>query len=420
MSTVTIQLGQCGNQVGGELFSCMAKERPREFFREGDGKKARYTARAVLIDMEPKAILSTLTTSKRNLQDWEYERDASFWQHTGSANNWSHGYAVHGPRTRDKILETTRKQVERCESFSGFLMLSSLAGGTGSGLGAYTSELMRDVYPKSLIINQVVWPYTSGDVIVQGYNSILTLSHLTRVSDGIIVFQNDHLNQTAKRLLTKRSPSFKDLNQLIARSMGSVMVPCYRVDNKLSTSWRDRVSHLFSHCGYKFSTVCRIPQSSASAKEFNSYTWKYLLKHLNQMQISGSYMEEKINWSVALRRGSPVMRSVASFITLRGQDSYTAAMGEEFTHPSMYTRWAFDPYLKCYSKIPFDNNHRSAAVWMNSQAIVKPLDRLVDGAWQKFTSNAYVHHYAKHGIAQENFERGFALLEQVISDYKKL
>eukprot|EP00954_Amorphochlora_amoebiformis_P005068 398812-Amorphochlora_amoeboformis.AAC.3 len=28
--------GQCGNQVGGELFSCMAKERPREFFREGD------------------------------------------------------------------------------------------------------------------------------------------------------------------------------------------------------------------------------------------------------------------------------------------------------------------------------------------------------------------------------------------------
>lgn len=56
------------------------------------------------------------------------------------------------------MLNIVRKEVELCDHFEGFLCISSLAGGTGSGVGAYVTEMLRDHYPSSFQVNQVVWP----------------------------------------------------------------------------------------------------------------------------------------------------------------------------------------------------------------------------------------------------------------------
>ncbi len=460
-NVVTVQLGQCGNQVGGELFSCLSAELPREFFCERENKtrsgyrsRGKAVARAVLIDMEPKAITATLKRPLRDKTGWTYGRRSHHWKHSGSANNWSYGYSVHGPSSCDNILDLTRRQAERCDSVGGFLLLSSLAGGTGSGLGAYTAELIRDNFPKVHMLNQVVWPFASGDVIVQGYNSILTLSHLLRVSDGIVTFSNDVLRDTATRLHGIKSPSFDDMNRLLARSMASALLPSTRVGGGRVT-FSDQMVQLFPHCGYKFSAVRRMPQASSHAKQFNSYTWRLLLKHLQQMQLTGADMEEKVDWSVSPEGRQPpssINRSVAAVVTLRGEGARDAArktatgkaperskgprrrltdketaeqreaaeMAMFFAHRPMYTDWSFDPVVRTYNPLCFDQNSRSASVWSNSQSIVGPLDTLVSGAWNKFSSDAYVHHYIKHGVDRKNFIRAFAGLEQVISDYKKL
>lgn len=59
MSIVTLQFGQCGNQLGHSLFNTIMDEtkdmghKHRDiFFREGH--QSVPTARAVLVDMEPK------------------------------------------------------------------------------------------------------------------------------------------------------------------------------------------------------------------------------------------------------------------------------------------------------------------------------------------------------------------------------
>lgn len=56
--------------------------------------------------------------------------------------------------------------------------MHSLAGGTGSGLGAWVTEQIRRDYPHALMMNVVVWPYSKGEVSVQHFNSLLTLSHV--------------------------------------------------------------------------------------------------------------------------------------------------------------------------------------------------------------------------------------------------
>lgn len=64
----------------------------------------------------------------------------------GSGNNWAIGYHVHGREYHDRIEESIRHMVEKCDRLHGFLLMHSLGGGTGSGLGTATLKLLKDYY----------------------------------------------------------------------------------------------------------------------------------------------------------------------------------------------------------------------------------------------------------------------------------
>ena len=72
-------------------------------------------------------------------------------QKRGSGNNWAHGYCLHGPVVRDSILEMVQREAEKCDRLGGFLSLLSLAGGTGSGVGAYVTEMLREEFPQVFV-----------------------------------------------------------------------------------------------------------------------------------------------------------------------------------------------------------------------------------------------------------------------------
>lgn len=73
-------------------------------------------------------------------------------------------YCVHGPRHRDVVEELVRQEVEHCDRLGGLMAMMSVAGGTGSGVGTYVTECLRDIYPKSFILNHLTWPYGTGEV----------------------------------------------------------------------------------------------------------------------------------------------------------------------------------------------------------------------------------------------------------------
>ena len=56
---------------------------------------------------------------------------------SGAGNNWAHGFHFYGPQYREDIMELVRTEAEQCDSLQGFLLMHSLGGGTGSGLGSY-------------------------------------------------------------------------------------------------------------------------------------------------------------------------------------------------------------------------------------------------------------------------------------------
>ncbi|CAI5794811.1 tubulin delta chain [Podarcis lilfordi] len=334
-------------------------------------------------------------------------------------------------------MNLVQKEAEKCDRLSGFLTVMSMAGGTGSGLGTFVTESLKDTYPTSFLLNHVIWPYRTGEVIVQNYNSVLTLSHLYQSSDALLVHENDAIHKICAQLMNIKQISFQDVNRVIAHQLGSVFQPAYSSESAAHYSRSplgDLMEALVPHPEFKMLGLRNIPQMSENSLAYSTFAWPGLLKHLRQMLIANAKMEEGIDWQVrppvpglpaseklSLNRTARFNTSIANLVTLRGKDVQSTDLGG-FQEPALYTSWLNAQDALTIWKTPraFNKYEKSASLVSNSQFLLKPVDSVVGKAWKMFASKAYVHQYTKFGIEEEDFMDCFTTLEQVIASYTNL
>lgn len=197
MAVVTVQVGQCGNQLGASLFQALHEHSAptqsgdtaaaaacrRSFFRD------QGVARTVIIDTEPKVIqrivsgdglegaqpekaergrgnasksrtpaggtkvrqtpgTHSVSKCQGGERGWVYDSATQVYCHAqgGAANNWAYGYHVHGSTFAEACVDGVRREAEQCDRLSGLCVLQSAAGGTGSGLGTYLTEVSCSLF----------------------------------------------------------------------------------------------------------------------------------------------------------------------------------------------------------------------------------------------------------------------------------
>ncbi|KAF1343674.1 gamma tubulin [Delphinella strobiligena] len=233
---ITLQAGQCGNSVGSQFWQQLCLEHGinqdgnlEDFATEGGDRKdvffyqsddTRYIPRAILLDLEPRVINGIQTGAYKNIYNPE-----NFYVHkegTGAGNNWAAGYSM-GESVQDEVLDMIDREADGSDSLEGFMLLHSIAGGTGSGLGSFLLERLNDRFPKKLIQTYSVFPDTqnAGDVVVQPYNSLLSMRRLTQNADSVIVLDNGALSRIAADTLHVQEPSFQQTNQLVSTVMSA-------------------------------------------------------------------------------------------------------------------------------------------------------------------------------------------------------
>ncbi|KAI1626362.1 tubulin gamma chain [Exophiala viscosa] len=232
---ITIQAGQCGNAIGSKFWQQLCQEHGisrdgtlEDFATEGGDRKdvffyqsddTRYIPRAILVDLEPRVINSIQTGPYKNIYNPE-----NFFvgeDGMGAGNNWAAGYAA-GERVQEEIFDMIDREADGSDSLEGFMLLHSIAGGTGSGLGSYLLERMNDRFPKKIIQTYSVFPDTAiGDVVVNPYNSLLTMRRLTQNADSVVVLDNGALSRIASERLHVQEPSFQQTNQLVSTVMSA-------------------------------------------------------------------------------------------------------------------------------------------------------------------------------------------------------
>jgi tubulin epsilon len=214
---ITIQVGQCGNQIGCRFWDLILREHAHvskgapvfdaalsSFFRNVDSRYAdpadlpvgngrsqirSLKARAILVDMEEGVVNSLLSGPLSDVFDARQRiTDVS-----GSGNNWAHGHHVYGPMYRESIEEKVRKSAEHCDSLQAFFLLHSLGGGTGSGLGTFLLECLEDLYPEVFRFVACVSPSKDDDVVTSPYNTTLATRVLIGSAHCVLPVSNDAL-----------------------------------------------------------------------------------------------------------------------------------------------------------------------------------------------------------------------------------
>ncbi|CAD7695793.1 unnamed protein product [Ostreobium quekettii] len=233
---ICLQVGQCGNQIGTEFWKKLCAEhgiskdgRLEDFATQGGDRKdvffyqaddEHYVPRALLLDLEPRVINGIQNSEIRNLFNPENVFISK--EGGGAGNNWASGYCQ-GEKVQEALLDMIDREAEYCDSLEGFCLCHSIAGGTGSGMGSYLLEALNDRWGKKLVQTYSVFPnqQESSDVVVQPYNSVLTLKRLTLHADAVVVLDNTALNRIAVERLHVESPSFTVTNSLVSTVMAA-------------------------------------------------------------------------------------------------------------------------------------------------------------------------------------------------------
>lgn len=114
-----------------------------------------------------------------------------------------------------------------------------------SGVGSAIIEQLREDYPLSYILSVPVAPFSYGETPLQYYNSLLCLKTLQAHTDGVMLFQNDHVLTQAEKCHSRSSSAphdgrvgsacsvaVQDMNGHISQTLCNVLLPIWSPKQK--------------------------------------------------------------------------------------------------------------------------------------------------------------------------------------------
>jgi tubulin delta len=482
-NTIFVASGQCGNQVGYELinnlYSHLQDDRDNIdcFFRPSRANPSKAYARIVCLDTEPKVIQSCMSKSRAN-HSWLIDPKSVAYRHGGAGNNWALGYSMCSGDFLEIAINAIRREIEYCDYSPHIQSIHSMAGGTGSGLGAHLTEALQDHFDDILHSNIAILPYHFGEVVVQNYNAVLSLAKISSASDAVIILENEVAQDLCKRMKGIDRPSLEDINRIIAANLAPILLPKYdyyhsegkpHKHDPMMTSFANDIIHLCRHPGYRILDVKTVPQTSEASVDFTFDSWPTLIKSLYRMQSIGTWSElgfsRMLSSSSLLSPSLPsatvtaaattklsFVASLGSVLTLRGKDSWNALSTQqlalqstqrsiddllrlaqqplsiqrqelssnEVIPPIFFSEHLSKPMKLCYANIPCNRYEHSASILSNSQAILPVLERSVNKASELYHAQAYLHQYSTHQVEQASFQEAFEQVGQIIQNYRIL
>eukprot|EP00477_Mikrocytos_mackini_P001883 GAHX01002048.1.p1 GENE.GAHX01002048.1~~GAHX01002048.1.p1 ORF type:complete len:476 (-),score=92.88 GAHX01002048.1:24-1451(-) len=254
---ITIQVGQCGNQIGAEFLHRASREhgllqlqqtlataqvpKVSRLYKDDkevlfyESEEGSYVSRSIFIDSEPR-VISQLNNSPIS----NFINPNNIVMPTnglGAGNNWACGNYIAASSDAEKIFDVIDKEKENADQLEGIVLLHSVSGGTGSGAGSHLLAKLKEDEPSLPIMAVSVLPNTGdkviNDVVVHPYNAILTISRLNQYTDAFIAIDNGSLQKKANSLLTtsrkKNKASevnavspFEKVNKQIANIVSSI------------------------------------------------------------------------------------------------------------------------------------------------------------------------------------------------------
>ncbi|XP_043477843.1 tubulin delta chain-like [Leptopilina heterotoma] len=439
---LTLQFGQCGNQLGHNFFTQLSTdinsrdknvsrddnyqytESAIEKWFEGINNDGCRLARTILIDTEAKVLKNIC---RQTNSQWTYRKQNLICQTSGgSANNWAYGYLMKGPQFKEETLEAIRREIERTDRLEGMLFLLSSAGGTGSGVGSYFIDNLREEFPTKTLIGSIILPFTSGEVGTQNYNTLLTLAKFNEKCDINFLFENEQIHSICTSILKNFDANLKNINDVISRKLAAIFQP---VENCLNAN--SLVSLVTPHPSYKLASIKSVPYIPLNSSIYeSSYKWHSHIGHLKQTLRVGVFNDSvidpetrKISHAPYDRNYHKYCKSIGNILITRGTSlENDSIVYDELKKNDLYAKWMpeLERFTHFNQRRRLLNQEKFVALITNNSQIHRSLEIIVDRAWKMYTHGAFLHQYKKFGLEEDDFLHSFAKVENIVKSYREL
>ncbi|KAI0399520.1 tubulin beta chain [Xylaria palmicola] len=424
---VHLSTGQCGNQVGAAFWQTVSREHGLDidgrrhqdssslqlerigvYFNEGANQK--YVPRAVLVDLEPGTMDAVRSGELRNM----FRPDNLVFGQSGAGNNWAKGHYTEGAELVDQVLEVVRREAEGCDCLQGFQISHSLGGGTGSGMGTLLMSKIREEFPDRIMATYSVIPSPKvSDTVVEPYNATLSFHQLVENADETFCIDNEALYDICQRTLKLSTPSYGDLNHLIATVMSGISTSL-RFPGQLNSDLRKLAVNMVPFPRLHFFMVGYAPLTSLTpgAGAFRNLTAQALTQQMfdpRNMMAASDFRNGRFLTCSAMFRGNLSMKEVEAQIhEVQNRNS------------TYFVDWIPNNIQTAMCSVPALGQASMSGTFVgNSTALQEILRRVGDQFTAMFRRRAFLHWYTGEGMDEMEFTEAESNLNDLISEYQQ-
>jgi len=420
---VHLQVGQCGNQIGGKFWQVISDEhgidatgvykgtedlqleRINVYYNEASGGK--YVPRAILVDLEP----GTMDAVKSGPFGQLFRPDSFVFGQSGAGNNWAKGHYTEGAELIDSVLEVVRKEAEGCDCLQGFQICHSLGGGTGSGMGTLLLSKVREEYPDRMMCTFSVVPSPKvSDTVVEPYNATLSVHQLVENADEVCVIDNEALYDICFRTLKLTTPSYGDLNHLVSTVMSGITC-CLRFPGQLNSDLRKMAVNLIPFPRLHFFLVGFAPLTSRQAQDYRQVSVPELTSQMfdsKNMMAACDPRHGRYLTASALFRGKIATKEIdEQMLNVKNKNS------------SYFVEWIPHNIKSSVCDIPPKGTKMAVTFVGNSTAIQELFKRVNEQFTAMFKRKAFLHWYTGEGMDEMEFTEAESNMHDLISEYQQ-
>ncbi|CAG9853927.1 unnamed protein product [Phyllotreta striolata] len=420
---IHLQLGQAGNNVGNKFWeniceehgvdptgkwygeSDLQLERINVYFEEGPNN--RFIPRAACIDLESSAMECMRADPFGQL----FRPDSFLHGTQGAGNNFAKGRYTEGMELMDTVLDFTRKKAEACDFLQGFQVVHSIGGGTGSGMGSLLLDEIKHEYSDRIVSTFTIMPSPKvSDTVVEPYNATLAIANLLSNSNETYAIDNEALHDICFRTLKIASPSYGDLNHLIAFTIAGVTT-CMRFPGQSNTDLGKLEVNLVPYPNLHFFISSFAPLVSRGVPPYRDITTVDIIRQLfeaKNMMSACDPRKGKYLTVASILRGKVSMKEV---------DEQMYAMQEKYN--ASFIEWIPNNVKTAVCDIPPKGFTYCGTFIANNTAIQEIFARIISVFTAMFRRKAFLHWYTGEGMEEMEFIEAETSVTDLISEYQR-
>merc|ERR1711897_71258 len=266
-------------------------------------------------------------------------------------------------------------------------------------------------YPDRMICTFSVVPSEkASNVVVEPYNTILSIQQLIEKANERFILDNEALNDICTNTLKLTKYDYSDFNHLISNVMSGITC-CLRFPGQLNADLRKLAVNLIPFPRLHFFMTGFAPLTSRGSQQYRALTVPELTQQMfdaKNMMCASDPRHGRYLTASAMFRGRMSTKEVdEQMLNVQNKNS------------SYFVEWIPNNIKASVCDIPPKGLKMAVAFAGNSTAIQEMFKRVAEFFTAMFRRKAFLHWYTGEGMDEMEFTEAESYMNDLVSEYQQ-